>query len=166
MKKYFRITVYNPETNVTAILDSNGYYDAIWKLSAFFVKNGWKVKAVAEDGQFEDGNIPRIKEDEDHIVFRRYVSAENLRGNSRHLFHTARLCRSVVEHKVGVKHRRDVCKSARTVKCIKTGYVRVTATENEDESVILYRVCHSLGSTRECLCLVIFYRFKIFNDSI
>ena len=42
MKKYFRITVYNPETNVTAILDSNGYYDAIWKLSAFFVKNGWQ----------------------------------------------------------------------------------------------------------------------------
>ena len=73
MKKYFRITVYNPETNVTAILDSNGYYDAIWKLSAFFVKNGCKVKAVAEDGQFEDGNIPRIKEDEDHIVLRACV---------------------------------------------------------------------------------------------
>ena len=73
MKKYFRITVYNPETNVTAILDSNGYYDAIWKLSAFFVKNGWKVKAVAEDGQFEDGNIPRIKEDAKHIVLRACV---------------------------------------------------------------------------------------------
>jgi hypothetical protein len=73
MKKYFRITVYNPETNVTAILDSNGYYDAIWKLSAFFVKNGWKVKAVAEDGQFEDGNIPRIQEDNQHIVLRACV---------------------------------------------------------------------------------------------
>ena len=73
MKKYFRITVYSPAHNVTAILDSNGYYTAIWQLSAFFVKNGWKVKAVAEDGQFEDGNIPRIKEDEEHIVLRACV---------------------------------------------------------------------------------------------
>ncbi len=73
MKNYFRITVYNPTHNITAILDSNGYYDAIWKLSAFFVKNGWKVKAVAEDGQFEDGNIPRIQEDDKHIVLRACV---------------------------------------------------------------------------------------------
>lgn len=73
MKKYFRITVYNPTHNVTAILDSNGYYNAIWQLSAFFVKNGWKVKAVAEDGQFEDGNIPRIAEDDKHIVLRACV---------------------------------------------------------------------------------------------
>ena len=73
MKKYFRITVYNPQSNVTAILDSNGYFDELWRLSSFFVKNGWKVKAVAEDGQFEDGNIPRIKEDADHIVLRACV---------------------------------------------------------------------------------------------
>jgi hypothetical protein len=73
MKNYFRITVYNPQSNVTAILDSNGYFDEIWKFSSFFVKNGWKVKAVAEDGQFEDGNIPRIKEDADHIVLRACV---------------------------------------------------------------------------------------------
>ena len=31
------------------------------------------MKAVAEDGQFEDGNIPRIKEDADHIVLRACV---------------------------------------------------------------------------------------------
>ena len=73
MKNYFRITVYNPQSNVTAILDSNGYFDEIWKFSSFFVKNGWKVKAICEDGQFEDGNIPRIKEDADHIVLRACV---------------------------------------------------------------------------------------------
>lgn len=70
MKNYFRITVYNPTNNVTAILDSNGYFDELWQLSSFFVKNGWKVKAVAEDGQFEDGNIPRTAEDDKHIVLR------------------------------------------------------------------------------------------------
>ena len=31
------------------------------------------MKAVAEDGQFEDGNIPRIKEDADHFVLRACV---------------------------------------------------------------------------------------------
>ena len=46
MKKYFRITVYNPTHNITAILDSNGYYNAIWQLSAFFVKNGGKSKPL------------------------------------------------------------------------------------------------------------------------
>ena len=70
MKNYFRITVYNPTRNITAILDSNGYFDELWRLSSFFVKNGWKVKAVAENGQFEDGNIPRIAEDDKHLVLR------------------------------------------------------------------------------------------------
>lgn len=73
MKNYFRITVYNPQSNVTAILDSNGYFDEIWKFSSFFVKNGWKVKAICEDGQFEAGNIPRIQPDEKHIVLRACV---------------------------------------------------------------------------------------------
>ena len=70
MANYFRITAYHIEQDLSAILDSNGYFDELWRLSSFFVKNGWKVKAVAEDGQFEDGNIPRIAEDDKHLVLR------------------------------------------------------------------------------------------------
>lgn len=70
MSKYFRITVYNPIHNVSAILDSNGFYNELWELSSFFVRNGWKVKSICDDHQFEDVNIPRIQQDNTHIILR------------------------------------------------------------------------------------------------
>ncbi len=38
MDKYFRVTAYHKQTNVSMIIDSNGYFDALWKLSAFLVE--------------------------------------------------------------------------------------------------------------------------------
>lgn len=67
---YFRITIYHPEHNVTAILDSNGYYEKLWMLSSFFVKNGWKVLNSSTSEQFDDGNIPRVLPDNKHLILR------------------------------------------------------------------------------------------------
>ncbi len=76
MNNYFRITVYNPTHNVTAILDSNGYFQKLWQLSSFFVKNGWKIKAVAENEHFDDGNLPRVKPDTEHLILRACIKGE------------------------------------------------------------------------------------------
>lgn len=73
MNHYFRITVYNPTHNITAILDSNGFFDELWQFSSFFVKKGWKVKTICKDGQFEDGNIPRVQSEDKHIILRACV---------------------------------------------------------------------------------------------
>ena len=67
---YFRITIYNPEHNVTAILDSNGYFEKLWQLSSFFVKKGWTVLNVVSGEHIDDGNIPRISMDKNHLVLR------------------------------------------------------------------------------------------------
>ena len=67
---YFRITVYSPERNVSAILDCNGHHDKLWKFTSYFVKNNWQLIAVGKDGEFEDGNIPRVEEDTEHILLR------------------------------------------------------------------------------------------------
>lgn len=79
---YFRITIYHPEHNVTAILDSYGYFEKLWMLSAFFVKKGWKVLNVVSGEHLDDGNIPRIQPDKKHLVLRacKLGSAE-IKGN-------------------------------------------------------------------------------------
>lgn len=66
---YFRIAGYDPETDIGFIVDSNGKYDEIWQLSSYLVKKKMKVLAVAEEGQFTDGNIPRAKPS-DKIILR------------------------------------------------------------------------------------------------
>ena len=78
---YFRIAVYSPEHNVSAIIDCNGHYDALWKFTSFFNKNGWKLVAIAKDDQFEEGNIPRVELDTEHIILRACMQGEIVKEN-------------------------------------------------------------------------------------
>lgn len=82
MNNYFRITVYSEEHNISAIFDSNGRYEKLWMFTSFFVKNNWKLLALAKDGEFEDGNLPRLKEDTEHIFLRACMKGkvENVNG--------------------------------------------------------------------------------------
>lgn len=73
---YFRIAVYSPQHNVSAIIDCNGHHDALWKFTSFFIKNGWKMVSVAKNQEFEDGNIPRVEYDENHIILRACMKGE------------------------------------------------------------------------------------------
>jgi hypothetical protein len=43
MSNYYRITAYHKATGISAILDSNGCFDAIWKFSAYLVAKGFKI---------------------------------------------------------------------------------------------------------------------------
>jgi len=80
-EKYFRIAVYSPEHNVSSIIDCNGHYDALWKFTSYFNKNGWKLIAIAKGDQFEDGNIPRVEFDDKHIILRACTKGEVVKEN-------------------------------------------------------------------------------------
>lgn len=70
MNTYFRITVYHPAQNVSAILDSAGKFDKLWKFSSFLITKGFKIIEVSADDKFLDGDLPRAKPDSEHIILR------------------------------------------------------------------------------------------------
>ena len=52
MTNYFRITVYHPVEDFSAIIDSYGMFDKLWQFSAYLVEKGFKIIAVGNDEQF------------------------------------------------------------------------------------------------------------------
>lgn len=58
MSNYFRITVYHPVHNISAIMDSNGKFEKLWQFSAHLVSKGFKIVSVAGADTFSEGNIP------------------------------------------------------------------------------------------------------------
>jgi hypothetical protein len=61
MNNYYRITGYDPETDIGFIADSNGKFEKLWEFSAYLVSKGMKILEVGNDTKFSDGNIERIK---------------------------------------------------------------------------------------------------------
>ena len=70
MSNYFRITVYHPEKNVSAIFDSNGYFEKLWQFSSMLVQKGFKIIAVSDDKSFTCGTLAKVDEDTEHILLR------------------------------------------------------------------------------------------------
>lgn len=67
---YFRVTVYHPAEDVSAIIDSNGYFEKLWQLSAALVQKGFKILEVGNDEQFLEGNLPKTESDRQHLLLR------------------------------------------------------------------------------------------------
>ena len=70
MNNYFRITAYHPTENISAILDSFGKFDKLWKFSSFLIIKGFKIIEVSAEDKFRDGDLTRIQTDSEHIVLR------------------------------------------------------------------------------------------------
>ena len=70
MSNYFRITAYHPEKNVSAIFDSNGYFEKLWQFSSMLVQKGFKIIAVSDDKSFTCGTLAKVDEDTEHILLR------------------------------------------------------------------------------------------------
>lgn len=70
MANYFRITAYHPEKNVSAIFDSNGYFEKLWQFSSMLVQKGFKIVEVGNDEKFLEGELPKVDEDKEHIILR------------------------------------------------------------------------------------------------
>ena len=70
MSNYFRITVYYPEKNVSAIIDSNGKFEKLWQLSSFLIQKGFKVLEIGNDENFSVGNILKAEPNTEKLILR------------------------------------------------------------------------------------------------
>ena len=67
---YFRVTVYHPAEDISAIFDSNGFYEKIWQLSSTLLQKGFKVLEVSNDERFLDVNIIKAEPVSDKLILR------------------------------------------------------------------------------------------------
>ena len=67
---YFRITAYNKTENYSVILDSYGAFDAIWQFSSFLIAKGFSIFSVGNQDKFNDGNMPKVKEQTTKLIVR------------------------------------------------------------------------------------------------
>ena len=70
MSNYFRITAYHPEQDLSAIFDSNGYFEKLWQFSAYLVSKGFKIIEVGGEDKFDEGDMPKVRQDKEHIILR------------------------------------------------------------------------------------------------
>ncbi len=84
MTNYFRITVYHPVEDFSAIIDSYGMFDKLWQFSAYLVEKGFKIIAVGNDEQFSDGNFEKTDEiEKDKIILRACAQGVPIQNNNR-----------------------------------------------------------------------------------
>lgn len=82
MPNYFRITVYHPVHNISAIMDSNGKFEKLWQFSAHLVSKGFKIIEVSTEDKFLDGDLPKAEYDNIHVILRACQSGEpEITGN-------------------------------------------------------------------------------------
>ena len=60
---YFRITAYNRDEDYSIIIDSYGAFNELWQFSSCLVDKGFSIIAVGNENFFEEGNIPKVKEE-------------------------------------------------------------------------------------------------------
>ena len=83
MANYFRITAYHPTENLSVIMDSNGLFEKLWQFSAYLVSKGFKIIEVGNEDKFNDGDMPKVKQDTSYVILRAYKSGEPIKiGNS------------------------------------------------------------------------------------
>ncbi len=69
MNAYLRVTGYYPQANVCFIADSFGRFPDLWEFTSYLTEKGVKIIAVSIDS-FDDGDLPRVSEDSEHIILR------------------------------------------------------------------------------------------------
>ena len=67
---YYRITAYNKEQDYSIIMDSYGAFDGLGAFSSFIVSKGFSIIAVGNENFFEEGNIPKVKEQTNKMILR------------------------------------------------------------------------------------------------
>ena len=70
MANYFRLTVYHPEKDLCAILDSNGLYEKVWQFSSFLIGKNFKILEVSNKDNMIDVNIGFAEQDNSKILLR------------------------------------------------------------------------------------------------
>ena len=82
MSNYFRITAYHPDQDLSAIFDSNGYFEKLWQFSAYLIQKGFKIIEVGNEEKFDEGDMPKAERDAIHIILRACKSGQpDIRDN-------------------------------------------------------------------------------------
>lgn len=70
MNQYFRVTVYHPTEDLSAIFDSNGMFEKLWQFSSYFVGRGFNIIEVSGEDKFLDGDISKAEPDLEKMYLR------------------------------------------------------------------------------------------------
>lgn len=81
MDKYYRITAYHKEENITAIFDSNGYFNALWEFAVFLREKGFETLSVGKDQNFTFGDMKPVPENTQKIYCRALQKGFAMREN-------------------------------------------------------------------------------------
>ena len=92
---YFRITVYNPKYDFSAILDANGKYNELWEFSAYLVSKGFKIIEVGANEKLIEGTFKSIAESSDKIILRGVAKGRPLIDN---ITFENRPCKAICVH--------------------------------------------------------------------
>lgn len=83
MSKYFRITAYNKEENISVIMDSNGKFDKLWQFSSYMVAKGFSIIEVGGEDKFQDGDLLKVNIENNKLALRAYSKGKPLvNGNT------------------------------------------------------------------------------------
>ncbi|NCA93369.1 hypothetical protein EOM82_09125 [bacterium] len=81
--KYFRITAYYPQEDISFIMDSNGMFEKLWQFSAYIVSKGCKILEVGTDETFLDINIEKAERITDKVILRASCQGKPKESNNK-----------------------------------------------------------------------------------
>ena len=65
--KYFRITAYHPQEDITVIMDSNGKFEKLWQFSAYMIEKGFNIIDTQKEDTINDNTFRKVEYDNKHI---------------------------------------------------------------------------------------------------
>jgi hypothetical protein len=83
MANYFRITAYNRDEDYSIIIDSYGAFNELWQFSSCLVDKGFSIIAVGNENFFEEGNMPKVKEQTNKMILRAEAKERPVRNGKQ-----------------------------------------------------------------------------------
>ena len=83
MKNYFRIAAYNRDEDYSIIMDSFGAFEQLGQFSSYMVSKGFSIIAIGNTGFFEEGNIPKVKEQTNKLILRAEANDRPIRNGKQ-----------------------------------------------------------------------------------
>ena len=80
---YFRITAYNRDEDYSIIIDSYGAFESLGAFSSLLVSKGFSIIAVGNENFFEDGNMPKVKEQTNKMILRAETKERPIRNGKQ-----------------------------------------------------------------------------------
>jgi len=77
MSNYFRLTAYEPNKDITMILDSNGLFEKKWQFSSFVIQRGCKVISITDGDSMIDINVGKMEPNPNKFRLMSYIEGKS-----------------------------------------------------------------------------------------